>query len=122
MTWLTDITNISKSDTMPDEYYGKIKKQIFKNDEKIFHKALSSHLIGKESAKYLLEENFEEFIESRRKDILEEIAKENAALRFYGHPEGFMATFGRPGYKAFLQIAKGYAEKYSESVYGDVIT
>jgi len=46
-----------------------------------------------------------------------EIAKENAALRFYGHPEGFMATYGSTGYKAFLQLAKGYAEKYPESMY-----
>jgi len=39
------------------------------------------------------------------------------ALRFYGHPEGFMATYGVPGYKAFLQLAKGYADKYPESMY-----
>jgi len=39
------------------------------------------------------------------------------ALRFYGHPEGFMATYGAPGYKAFLQLAKGYAEKYPENMY-----
>tara|TARA_Y100000590_G_scaffold33433_1_gene36624 strand:+ start:161 stop:3277 length:3117 start_codon:yes stop_codon:yes gene_type:complete len=94
MTWLTDITNISKSDTMPDEYYGRIKKQIFKNDEKIFQKALSSHLIGKESAKYLLEENFEEFIESRRKDILQEIAKENG-LEYKGEDD-FIPTQTSP--------------------------
>ena len=46
-----------------------------------------------------------------------EIAKESGALRFYGHPEGFVATYGTPGYKAFLQLAKGYAEKYPENMY-----
>jgi hypothetical protein len=46
-----------------------------------------------------------------------EIAKENAALRFYGHPEGFIATYGPAGYKAFLQLAMGYADKYPVSMY-----
>jgi len=56
-------------------------------------------------------------IKDADKGVPPEIAKDNAALRFYGHPEGFMATYGVPGYKAFLQLAKGYAEKYSESMY-----
>jgi len=49
----------------------------------------------------------------------DDIAKENAALRFYGHPEGFMATYGAPGYKEFLKIAKGYAQTYPESMYNE---
>ena len=56
-------------------------------------------------------------IKDADKGVPPEIAKESGALRFYGHPEGFMATYGTPGYKAFLQIAKGYAEKYPESMY-----
>ena len=76
MTWLTGITNIRKSDQMPNEYYSKIKKEKFENDDKKFLKALSSHLIGKETVKYLLEEDFEEFLESRKTDILKEIANE----------------------------------------------
>jgi len=51
------------------------------------------------------------------KGVPPEIAKDNAALRFYGHPEGFIATYGPSGYKTFLQIARGYAEKYPESMY-----
>ena len=58
----TGITNIRKSDQMPNEYYSKIKKEKFENDDKKFLKALSSHLIGKETVKYLLEEDFEELI------------------------------------------------------------
>lgn len=46
-----------------------------------------------------------------------EIAKDNAALRFYGHPEGFIATYGSSGYKTFLQIARGYADKYPVNMY-----
>ena len=76
MTWLTGITNIKKSNKMPNEYYTKIKKDKFDNNDEKFLKALSSHLIGKESVKYLLEEEFEEFLESRKTDILKEIANE----------------------------------------------
>jgi len=59
----------------------------------------------------------DDLINGADKGVPPEIAKNNAALRFYGHPEGFMATYGSPGYKAFLQLAKGYAEKYPESMY-----
>jgi len=56
-------------------------------------------------------------IKDASKGVPPEIAKDNAALRFYGHPEGFIATYGPSGYKKFLQIARGYAEKYPESMY-----
>ena len=56
-------------------------------------------------------------IKNAVKGVPPEIAKDNAALRFYGHPEGFVATYGPAGYKAFLQLARGYAEKYQESMY-----
>jgi len=59
----------------------------------------------------------DDLIKNTNKGVPPDVAKENAALRFYGHPEGFMATYGPAGYKAFLQIAKGYAEKFPESMY-----
>ena len=60
---------------------------------------------------------FDGLIRDAAKGVPPEIAKENAALRFYGHPEGFVATYGQAGYKAFLQLARGYAEKYQENMY-----
>jgi hypothetical protein len=59
----------------------------------------------------------DDLIKNTNKGVPPDVAKENAALRFYGHPEGFMATYGPAGYKTFLQIAKGYAEKFPESMY-----
>jgi hypothetical protein len=68
-----------------------------------------------------LKEGILNFIDSSIKDadkgVPPDVAKESAALRFYGHPEGFMATYGPAGYKAFLQLARGYADKYPESMY-----
>ena len=60
---------------------------------------------------------FDNLIKNAGQGPPEEIARESGAIRFYGHPEGFMATYGLPGYKSFLQLAKGYAEKYPENMY-----
>lgn len=60
---------------------------------------------------------FDNLIKNAAQGPPEEIARESGAIRFYGHPEGFMSTYGLPGYKAFLQLAKGYAEKYPENMY-----
>ena len=52
-------------------------------------------------------------------DGLPEIIKdETIALPYYSHTErGFAADFGIAGYKKFLEIARGYAEQYGESMY-----
>ena len=75
MTWLTDITNITKSAKMPKEYYTEIRKKHYDDDSKL-RKVLSSHLINNEAYDHLLENKFEEFLEARRKEILKTIANE----------------------------------------------
>jgi len=59
----------------------------------------------------------DELIEKAEQGPPDELARESSGLMFYGHPEGFRATYGTPGYKAFLQLGRGYAEKYSENMY-----
>ena len=76
MTWLTDITNITKSAKMPKEYYTEIRKKHYDDDDSKLRKVLSSHLINNEAYDYLLENKFEEFLEARRKEILKTIANE----------------------------------------------
>ena len=76
MTWLTSITNITKSKIMPKEYYSKILKDVFDNDESELRKVLSSHLINDKAYDHLMENEFEEFIEERKKEILKTIAHE----------------------------------------------
>lgn len=52
-------------------------------------------------------------------DGLPEIIKdETIALPYYSHTErGFAADFGIAGYKKFLELARGYAEQFGESMY-----
>ena len=76
MTWLTSITNITKSAKMPKEYYSKIRKDQFDDDDSKLRKVLSSHLINDKAYDYLLENEFDEFLEERKKEILKTIADE----------------------------------------------
>jgi len=76
MTWLTDITNITKLNKMPKEYYAGIRKKHYDDNDSKLRKVLSSHLINDETYDYLLEDKFEEFLEARRKEILKTIANE----------------------------------------------
>jgi hypothetical protein len=76
MTWLTDITNITKSNIMPKEYYSMICKKHFNGDEEKLKKVLSSHLINGVTYDYLLENNFDKFLDSRKEEILKAIADE----------------------------------------------
>jgi hypothetical protein len=76
MTWLTDITNITKSNIMPKEYYSMICKKHFDGDEEKLKKVLSSHLIKGLTYDYLLENNFDKFLDSRKEEILKAIANE----------------------------------------------
>lgn len=76
MTWLTSITNITKSKIMPKEYYSQILKNTFDNDESKLRKVLSSHLINDKAYDHLMENEFEEFIEERQKEIMKTIARE----------------------------------------------
>ena len=59
----------------------------------------------------------DQLMQNADQGVPKEIAAESSALRFYGNPEGFMATYGSAGYKEFLEIAKGFAEDYPESMY-----
>jgi len=75
MTWLTDTTNISKTNKMPKEYYSEIRKKFYDDDDKSkLLKVLSSHMISEECYEHMLENNFEEFIKSRKKEFLKAIA------------------------------------------------
>ena len=76
MTWLTSITNITKSAKMPKEYYSKIRKDQFNDDDSKLREVLSSHLIDDEAYNHLMEDNFDDFLESRKKVILKTIADE----------------------------------------------
>jgi len=76
MTWLTDVTNISKSNIMPKEYYSMICKKHFDGNEEKLKEVLSSHLINNLTYDYLLENNFEKFLDSRKEEILKTIADE----------------------------------------------
>ena len=76
MTWLTDVTNSGKNNTMPKEYYTGIIKEHYADNESKLRIVLSSHLINDDTYYYLMEDDFEEFLESRRKEILKAIADE----------------------------------------------
>ena len=54
---------------MPKKYYTDIIKKHYAGNDSKLRKELSSHLINDDTYYYLMEENFEEFRESRRKEI-----------------------------------------------------
>jgi len=76
MTWLTDTTNISKTDKMPKEYYTMIQKKYYDDNKSKLLKVLSSHLVSEEGYDSLLENEFGDFLESRKKEFLKAIANE----------------------------------------------
>jgi hypothetical protein len=84
---------------------------------------ISSDMRGEELKDKFIEEGgvFDQLEKDADKgyDGLPEIIKdETIALPYYSHTErGFAADFGIAGYKKFLEIARGYAEQYGESMY-----
>ena len=76
VTWLTDITNSSKTNKMPEEYYSEIKKKYYNDDKTKLLKVLESHLISDEGYELLLKNDFNNFLESRKKEFLKAIANE----------------------------------------------
>lgn len=76
MTWLTDTTNISKTNKMPKDYYPEIQKKLYDDDKSKFLRVMSSHLINKKCYECMLDNDFESFIEERRKEFLRTIAGE----------------------------------------------
>ena len=58
MTWLTDVTNSGKNNTMPKKYYTDIIKKHYAGNDSKLRKVLSSHLINDDTYYYLMEENF----------------------------------------------------------------
>ena len=76
MTWLTDTTNISKSNKMPKEYYAGIRKKHYGDDKEKLMQVLSSHMINDDSYELLMTNKFDDFLESRKKEFLKAIADE----------------------------------------------
>ena len=76
VTWLTDSTNISKINKMPKEYYSEAKKKYYNDDKTKLLKVLKSHLISDEGYELLLKNDFDNFLESRKKEFLKTIANE----------------------------------------------
>lgn len=81
MTWLSSETNVgTKKDRMPSKYIEEVKNKKYNNDKSKILNVLSSHLISEEGYSYLIEDKFDEFIESRQKEILKEIANKIGAI------------------------------------------
>ena len=75
MTWLTEETNTkTKKARMPSKYIKQLMEEKYGNDKTRFLEVLESHLINEEGLNALLEDDFEEFIRSRDKEMKKEIA------------------------------------------------
>ena len=70
MTWLTPDTNLIKKGRPPSTFLEEIIQRNFDGNEKEFLKTLESHFINYEAYQCMREDNFEKFIEERKKTIL----------------------------------------------------
>ena len=70
MTWLTPETNRgNKKAKMPSVYIKQVLEENYGNDKRRFLDDLAGHLINEEGLDALLEDDFEEFISSREKEM-----------------------------------------------------
>jgi hypothetical protein len=74
MAWLTRSTNESKGAKEPKKYFEEFESSYNKNKD-AYIKVLESHFINREAYDYLLDNNFEGFINGRENILLNEVKK-----------------------------------------------
>jgi hypothetical protein len=73
MTWISDETNLKKSDKRPSQFCKSFIDEKYSKDEEEFKKVLETHYISSSAYECMLQDDFEGFVTNREAVILTEI-------------------------------------------------
>ena len=70
MTWLSDSTNVRKTNKLPSKYIPEFISEKYAGNELKFDEVLESHLISERAKEALLADDFDSFLDEREKNII----------------------------------------------------